>query len=38
MQMADEAYDGTPHIGNRVVTVVDLKRDRQGTVHCSKDY
>jgi len=34
----DEAYDGAPHIGNRVVTVVASKRDRQGTVHCSEDY
>jgi len=33
----DEAYDGAPHIGNRVVTVVASKRDRQGTVHCSED-
>jgi len=34
----DETYDGTPHIGNRVVTVEASKHDRQGTVHCSKDY
>ena len=34
----DEAYDGTPHIGNRVVMVVASKRDCQGTVHCSEDY
>jgi len=34
----DKAYDGTPHVGNRVVTVVSSKRDRQGTVHCSEDY
>jgi len=34
----DKAYDGAPHIGNRVVTVVASKRDRQGTVHCSEDY
>jgi len=34
----DEAYDGAPHIGNRVVMVVASKRDRQGTVHCSEDY
>jgi len=38
MQMADDAYDGALHIGNRVVMVVASKRDRQGTVHCSKDY
>jgi len=34
----DEAYDCTPHIGNRVVTVVALKCNCQGTVHCSEDY
>ena len=34
----DEAYDGAPHIGNRVVTGVASKRDHQGTVHCSEDY
>ena len=34
----DEAYDGTPHIGNRVVMVVAAKRDCQGTVHRSEDY
>jgi len=33
----DEAYDGAPHIGNRVVMVVASKHDRQGTVLCSKD-
>jgi len=37
-QMADEAYDGASHIGNRVVMMVALKRDRQGMVHCNKDY
>jgi len=36
--MANEDYDGAPHIGNRVVTVVALKCDRQGTVYCSKDH
>jgi len=34
----DEAYDGAPHIGNRVVTVVASKCNWQGTVHCSEDY
>jgi len=34
----DEAYDGAPHIDNRVVTVVASKCARQGTVHRSEDY
>jgi len=38
MGSRDEAYDGVPHIGNTVVTVVASKRDRHGTVHCSEDY
>jgi len=34
----DESYDGTPHIGNRVVIVAASKRNHQGTVHCSEEY
>ena len=34
----DEAYDGAPHIGNRVVTVIASKLEHQGTVYCSEDY
>jgi len=34
----DKAYDGSPHIGNRVVTVVASSGDRQGIVHCGVDY
>ena len=34
----NKAYDGVPHIGNRVVTVVASKHDHHGMVHCSEDY
>ena len=34
----DKAYNGAPHIGNRVVTVVASKRNYQGIVHCSEDF
>ena len=34
----DEAYDGAPHIGNRVVMVIASKRNRQGMAHCSENH